>query len=164
MLLIVGPVVESRADTTRKGRKAALLFFLPPPARSRGWTAAKRETRARLRRAGRLTRIPHQSATAAVDAQHPAALSPLGVLNVPPGTPPLASGRNPHWAQRLDALATRTDEVSGSSPGKTARGKACAGGSLLGPPTVTRRAPSLADNARYRRLPSSGPPWAKAFT
>ncbi len=57
-----------------------------------------------------LARISHQCSAAAAEAPHPAALSHLGVLNVLSCTLPRPSDRKLHWAQHLDALATKTGE------------------------------------------------------
>ncbi len=60
-----------------------------------------------------LTRTSHQCSTATADAQRPAALSHLGVLNGLSSTPPRPSDRKLHRAQHLDALATKTGEKCG---------------------------------------------------
>jgi len=39
--------------------------------------------------------------------------SRLGVLNVHLSTPPLPSGRQPHWARHVAALATKPGEICG---------------------------------------------------
>ena len=57
-----------------------------------------------------LARTSHQLSAAAGDAQHPAVFSRLGVLDVLSSTPPRPSGRNPHWAQHLAALAKKPGE------------------------------------------------------
>ncbi|RLE24065.1 MAG: hypothetical protein DRJ65_10625, partial [Acidobacteria bacterium] len=61
----------------------------------------------------RLARTSHQESAAAADAQHPAALSHLGVLNGLSSTPPRPSDRKLHWAQHLDDLATKPGEKCG---------------------------------------------------
>ncbi len=55
-------------------------------------------------------RTSHQVSAAAADAQYPAALSHLGVLNVLSSTPPRPSDRRLHRAQHLDNLATKPGE------------------------------------------------------
>jgi len=69
------------------------------------------ETRARG-----LTRISHQLSAVACDAPHPAVFSRLGVLDVPQVRAPRPSGRKPHWAHHLAALATKPSEICGLSP------------------------------------------------
>ena len=60
-----------------------------------------------------LNRTAHRPPAAGADAPHPATFSPLGVLDVPHSTPPRPSGRKPHWARHLGALATKTGEKCG---------------------------------------------------
>jgi hypothetical protein len=61
-----------------------------------------------------LARISHQFSAAAGDAQHPAVLSHLGVLNVRSSTcPALRTDRKPSWAQHLVGLATKPGEKYG---------------------------------------------------
>ena len=62
---------------------------------------------------GRLARISHQSSTAAGDALCPAAFSRIGMLDGLSSTTPRPSGRKPHWAHHLTALATNLGEKSG---------------------------------------------------
>ena len=60
-----------------------------------------------------MTRTSHQLSAAGDDAQHPAVFSRLGVLDVPQVRAPRPSGREPHWAQHLAALATKPGEKYG---------------------------------------------------
>ena len=60
-----------------------------------------------------LARISHQFSAAAGDAQHPAVLSHLGVLNVRSSTLPRPSDRKPSWAQHLVGLPTKPGEKYG---------------------------------------------------
>ena len=60
-----------------------------------------------------LARISHQLSAAAGDAPHPARFSRLGVLDVQSSTPPRPSGRKPHGARHLAALATKPGEIGG---------------------------------------------------
>jgi len=60
-----------------------------------------------------LARISHQLPAATGDASHPAVFSRLGVLDVPQVRAPRPSGRKPHWARRLAALATKPGEICG---------------------------------------------------
>ena len=60
-----------------------------------------------------LAHISHQLSTAASDVPHSAVLSRLGVLDVLSSAPPRPSGRNPHCARHLAALATKPGEISG---------------------------------------------------
>jgi hypothetical protein len=46
-------------------------------------------------------------------APHPAVFSRLGVLDVLSSTAPRPSGRKPHWARHLAALATKPSEIRG---------------------------------------------------
>ena len=61
-------------------------------------------------------RISHQLSAAASDAPHPAVFSRLGVLDVPQVRAPRPSGRKPHWARHLAALATKPGEIRGLAP------------------------------------------------
>ena len=58
-------------------------------------------------------RTCHRRSAAAADAPRPEAFAPLGVLDVPSRTTPRPSGRKPHWARHLGALATKTGEKCG---------------------------------------------------
>ena len=58
-----------------------------------------------------LTRISHQLSAAAGDAPRPAVFSRVGVLDVPQVRAPRPSGRKPHWARHLAALATKPGEI-----------------------------------------------------
>ena len=60
-----------------------------------------------------LARISHQLPAAAGDAPHPAVFSRLGVLDVPPGTPPRPSGRKLHWSRHPAVLPTEPGEICG---------------------------------------------------
>jgi len=60
-----------------------------------------------------LARISHQLPAAASDAPHPAVFSRLGVLDVPQVRAPRPSGRKPHWAPHVAALATEPGEICG---------------------------------------------------
>jgi hypothetical protein len=74
------------------------------------------------RRSRIAARISHQLSTAGDDAQHPAVLSHLRVLNVPQSTPPRPEIRKPSCAQRLNALVTKPGEICGlASIGPTGR-------------------------------------------
>jgi len=64
-----------------------------------------------------LARISHQVSAAAGDALHLAVFSRLVVLDVLSSTPLRPSGRKPHWAQHLAALATKPGEIRGLIPG-----------------------------------------------
>jgi hypothetical protein len=57
-----------------------------------------------------LARIIHEVSAAADDAPHPAVFARLGVLQVLSSTRPRPSGRKPHWARHLAALATKPYE------------------------------------------------------
>jgi 7,8-dihydropterin-6-yl-methyl-4-(beta-D-ribofuranosyl)aminobenzene 5'-phosphate synthase len=58
-----------------------------------------------------LARISHQLSAAGADTPHPAVFSRLGVLDVPQVRAPRPSGRKPHWARHLAALATKPGEI-----------------------------------------------------
>ena len=58
-----------------------------------------------------LTCISHQLPAAGADALHPAVFSRLGVLDVPQVRAPRPSGRKPHCARHLGALATKPGEI-----------------------------------------------------
>jgi len=58
-------------------------------------------------------RISHQVSPTAGDAPHPAVFSRLSVLDVRSSTPPLPSGRKPHWVRHLAALATKPGKIFG---------------------------------------------------
>jgi len=60
-----------------------------------------------------LARISHQLPAVGADVPHPEVFSRLGLLNVPSSTPPRPSGRKPHWARHLGALATKPGEICG---------------------------------------------------
>ena len=60
-----------------------------------------------------VARLSHQLSAAAGDAPHPGVFSRLGVLDVQSNTSPRPSGRKPHWARHLAALATKAREISG---------------------------------------------------
>ena len=68
-----------------------------------------------------LARISHQLPAATGDASHPAVFSRLGVLDVPQVRAPRPSGRKPHWARRLAALATKPGEICGPGAGCTGK-------------------------------------------
>jgi hypothetical protein len=60
-----------------------------------------------------LARISHQLPAAGDDAPHPAVFSRLGVLDVLQVRAPRPSGRKPHCARHLAALATKAGEICG---------------------------------------------------
>ena len=70
-----------------------------------------------------LARISHQLSTAASDAQRPAAVARLGVLDVMRSTTPRPSGRNPHRARYLAALAMKPGEICGLATDLDALGR-----------------------------------------
>ena len=55
--------------------------------------------------------ISHQLPAAGADAPHPAVFSRLGVLDVPQVRAPRPSGRKPHCARCIAALATKPGEI-----------------------------------------------------
>jgi len=60
-----------------------------------------------------LVRKSHQLSAAAADAPRPAVFSRLGVLDVLQVRAPRPSGRKPHCARHLGALATKPGEICG---------------------------------------------------
>jgi N-methylhydantoinase B/oxoprolinase/acetone carboxylase alpha subunit len=62
---------------------------------------------------GEPARTTHQVSAAAGDAQHPAALSHIGVLDVQSSTAPRPSSRKRRSMQHLADLATKPGEKSG---------------------------------------------------
>ena len=69
--------------------------------------------RYRWHRAAELARRAHQLPAAGDDTQPPAALSRLGMLDVPSSTPPRASGRKHRRPPRLTPLASKPGELCG---------------------------------------------------
>ena len=59
------------------------------------------------------TRISLQASTAASSVPQPARFAPIGLLNVPSGTPPRPSGRKPPISQHLADLVTNLGEICG---------------------------------------------------
>jgi len=60
-----------------------------------------------------LARLSHRLSTTAGDAQHPAAFSQIGVLDVLSSTPPRPSDRKRRWNQHLTGLVTKPGEICG---------------------------------------------------